>query len=57
MKQIEVHLNEQSSPIIYTNVSNTYTKGYLYCVMYEIDGKRKVDKFPLMNIFRIREDY
>jgi hypothetical protein len=57
MKQIEVHLNEQSSPIVYTNVSNTYTKGYLYCVMYEIDGKRKVDKFPLMNIFRIREDY
>lgn len=57
MNQIEIHLNEQSKPVIVSNVINTYTKGGLYCVFYTTENKRVVDKFPLCNIFRIRENY
>ena len=51
---IKVHLLSQSNPVKYTDVKNTYTKDGLYCV-YKNDGT--VDKFPLVNIFRITENY
>ena len=58
MNKIEIHLNEQSKPIVISNVINTYTKGGLYCVFYDNEKESKlVDKFPLCNIFRIRENY
>jgi hypothetical protein len=50
---IEVHLLEQSQPIIYKKVENAYTKGGMYCVL--ISGV--VSKFPLCNIFRVKETY
>lgn len=49
---VEVHLFSQSSPICLTDVRNTYTKGPLYCVMYE---NGTVDKFAVEHIFRVRE--
>ena len=57
MKDIQVHLWRQSDPIEYTNVFNTYQKGLLFCVGFEEDGRRKVDKFFLPHIFRISEPY
>lgn len=58
MKTIEVHLNEQSSPIVYdSNVINSYTKGGVFCVFFKKGDARMVDKYPLTNIFRIREEY
>ena len=52
--KIKIHLLSQSQPIEYTDVKNTYTKDGLFCV-YKSDGF--VDKYPLINIFRIQETY
>jgi hypothetical protein len=52
--EIEVHLLSQSQPIKYANVVNAYTKDGLYCI-YLSDGI--VHKYPLVNIFRIKETY
>lgn len=54
--RIEVQRNETSQPLIYENVVNAYTKGALYCVMFEKDGRRVTHKFPLCGIFRVVED-
>ena len=52
--KIEVHLLSQSKAIVYENVKNAYTKDGMYCI-YKEDGF--VDKYPLVNIFRVRESY
>ena len=52
--KIEVHLLSQSKAIVYENVKNAYTKDGMYCI-YKQDGF--VDKYPLVNIFRVRESY
>lgn len=54
---IEIQRNESSQPLVYENVINAYTKGALYCVLFEKDGNRVTHKFPLCSIFRIIEDY
>lgn len=54
---IKVHLLEQSKPIEYSVVVNTYTKGATYCVLFERDGVMIVHKYPLVCIFRIEESY
>lgn len=51
--KIEVHLLSQSKPIVYNDIINAYTKDNLYCV-YTESG---VVKYPLCNIFRIKEEY
>jgi hypothetical protein len=48
-----VHLLSQSAPMKIENVLNTYTKDGLFCVYHD----DVVDKFPLVNIFRITEPY
>ncbi len=44
-------MNEQSNPIVRIEVINTYTKGGMYCVMFE----DRVEKYPLVGIFRTIE--
>ena len=44
-------------PIVYENAINAYTKGKLYCVLFEKDGKRVTHKYPIRSIFRVVEDY
>jgi len=51
--RIEIHLLEQSQPMIFTKVTNAYTKGGLYCIYND----ERVTKFPLCSIFRIIESY
>lgn len=53
--EIKVHLLSASKPIILENVSNTYTKDGLFCVL--IKDENKVFKYPLCNIFNIEEPY
>jgi hypothetical protein len=53
-KKIEVHLLSQSHPVEHINPANAYTKDGLFCVYTEFN---KVYKYPLVNIFRIIEDY
>jgi hypothetical protein len=52
--RIEVQLEKTSQPIV---AINAYTKGPMYCVLFNKDGKRATHKFPIINIFRVVEDY
>ena len=52
--KIEIHLLSQSKAIMHENVKNAYTKDGMYCI-YKEDGF--VDKYPMVNIFRVRESY
>ncbi len=49
---VKVHLLSQSQPVEHYNVKNTYTKDGLYCLLID---KKEVVKYPLCNIFRIKE--
>jgi hypothetical protein len=51
---IEIHLLSQSRPMVYENVVNAYTKDGMYCIYKETGF---VDKYPLVNIFRVIESY
>ena len=53
MKNITIRLHQASEPMFLKNVSNTYTKGPLFCIRQE-DGSTL--KFPLRNIFTIKEE-
>jgi hypothetical protein len=55
--KIEIQRNETSLPHVYEGVINAYTKGPMYCVLFEKDGKRMTHKFPLCSLFRVIEDY
>ena len=54
MISVTVHLKEQSQPITYKDVVNTYEKGPWYCI-YRSD--ERVFKYPISNIWRVIEDY
>ena len=51
---VAVHLKKQSQPIIHDGVINTYEKGSFFCVYCEGE---KVYKYPLADIWRVKEDY
>ena len=53
-KRVTVHLLSQSQKMIYTQVKNTYTKDGLFCILLE---SGIAHKFPLVNIFRITDNY
>ena len=55
--KIQIQRNETSNPITYENVINTYTKGNLFCVYFEKEGRKVVHKYPMCSIFRIQEEY
>jgi len=58
---VSIHRNETSQPIEYKNVINSYTKGNMYCVMFNVPttGSSKplvfTHKYPLCSIFRVVE--
>lgn len=54
--KIEIQRNETSRPLEYDAI-NAYTKGPMYCVMFEKDGERVTHKFPLCSLFRVIEQY
>jgi len=54
--KIEIQRNETSQPLVY-DAMNAYTKGAMYCVLFEKEGKRITHKFPLCSLFRVIEDY
>jgi hypothetical protein len=55
--KVEVQLYQSSNAIPYDNAINCYTKGPMYCILFERDGERVTHKYPVVNIFRIIEDY
>ena len=54
--KIEIQRNETSQPIVY-DAMNAYTKGPMYCVLFEKEGQRITHKFPLCSLFRVIEEY
>lgn len=50
---ITVHLLSQSQCITRYDVVNTYTKDGLFCIQFA--NQNVVEKYPLVNIFRIKE--
>ena len=54
--RIEIQRNETSQPLVY-EAMNAYTKGPMYCILFEKDGKRVTHKFPICSLFRVIEDY
>lgn len=55
--KVEIQRNETSSPIVYEEALNAYTKGPMYCILFIKDGQRVTHKYPLCSIFRIIEGY
>jgi len=54
---IEIQRNETSMPIVYKSALNAYTKGLMYCVLFEKDGERVTHKYPQCSLFRVIEEY
>lgn len=52
---IMIHNIDQSQPMIYKDVDNTYIKEGFYCVVNR--ERNQVMKFPVNRIFRIVEPY
>jgi len=52
--KVTIHLLTQSLPIVRTNVKNAYEKGSFYCIM--LQDREDVEKFPIMHIFRVKEE-
>jgi hypothetical protein len=50
---IKIDLKESSSPLVFDNAKNSYTKGSLFCIYQD----NKVTKIPLDNIWRVVEEY
>ena len=55
--KISIQRNETSNPIVYEDAINAYTKGNMYCVLFESVDGRETHKYPLCSIFRVIEDY
>lgn len=51
--KLKIDLKESSSPLEFTDVKNSYTKGPLFCIY----SGNTVTKIPIQNIWRIVEDY
>ena len=52
--RIEVWVHSSSSPICLENIQATYQKGDMFCIRF---ATGRIEKFPLMNIFRVIEDW
>ena len=52
---IKVHNVDQSQPMIFTDVDNTYVKAGFFCIVRR--DLNEVQKFPVTNIFRVVEPY
>lgn len=52
---IKIHNIDQSQPMIFSGIDNTYIKEGFYCLVNR-DANR-VQKYPISRIFRIDEPY
>lgn len=51
--KVEIHMKDQSAPVVRVDVKNTYEKGSFFCVMLGDD--KSVEKYAIENIFRVIE--
>jgi len=52
---VSIHNVDQSQPMIFQGIDNTYVKEGFYCIINR--DKNQVQKFPISRIFRIIEPY
>jgi len=52
--EIQIRMHSSSSPICLKKISTTYQKGDLFCVRF---ATGRIQKYPIMNIFDIIEDW
>ncbi len=52
---VKVHNIDQSQPMVFHEVDNTYIKEGFFCMVFR--AKNEVQKFPVSRIFRIIEPY
>ena len=52
---VKIHNIDQSQPMVYDGVDNTYIKEGFYCLVRR--ARNEVMKFPVSRIFRIIEPY
>lgn len=52
---VQIHNIDQSQPMIYEGVDNTYIKEGFYCLVFR--ATNRVMKFPVARIFRVIEPY
>ena len=52
--KIEIWFQQSNVPITY-EARATYQKGDMFCIGYEDGEEKRVDKYPVWNIFRVRE--
>jgi hypothetical protein len=52
---VSIHNVDQSQPMIFSDVDNTYVKEGFYCIVRR--DKNEVQKWPIARIFRVIEPY
>lgn len=52
---VEIHNIDQSQPMVYSGVDNTYVKEGFFCLIFR--EQNRVLKFPVARIFRVEEPY
>jgi hypothetical protein len=53
--KVEIHNTDQSLPMIFEGVDNTYIKDGFFCLVWR--EKNIVHKYPICRIFRVIEPY
>jgi hypothetical protein len=53
--KVQIHNVDQSHPMTFEDVDNTYIKGEFFCLVWR--EKNVVQKYPINRIFRVIEPY
>ena len=51
---VKIWFDRSNVPISY-NAQSTYQKGDMFCVGYDSPEGKQVDKYPIVNIFKVNE--
>jgi len=52
---VKIHNIDQSQPMVFDGVDNTYVKAGFFCIVRR--EKNEVQKYPVENIFRVIEPF
>ena len=52
---VRVWIHDASEPIVHEGVTNTYIKGFFFCIYQQ--ARHRVLKYPERNIWRVEEEY
>ena len=52
---VRVWMIDASAPIVHEDVTNTYIKGFFFCIYQR--SRHRVLKYPERNIWRVEDEY